>query len=207
MLANRSVAREHVQYHKDGTVLAKGQTVNGVATGYWEWFRKDGTQMRSGYFDEGQQVGQWITYDQRGRVYKVTAMKPKPEATFKATDNSIDSYLAALPDGKRGVLERLRKIIRAAAPRAEECISYQLPAFRLDGRLLVAFGAAVRHCAFYPCSGSTVKVFAAELEGYDTSKGTIRFQADRPLPVALLRKLVKARIEENLRMNARARKR
>jgi uncharacterized protein YdhG (YjbR/CyaY superfamily) len=110
---------------------------------------------------------------------------------------TIDEYLAGVSEDKRAALERLRRTIRAAAPRAEECISYQLPAFRLDGRLLVAFGAAVRHCAFYPCSGSTVKVFAAELEGYDTSKGTIRFQAGSPLPAALVRKIVKARIAEN----------
>jgi uncharacterized protein YdhG (YjbR/CyaY superfamily) len=98
-------------------------------------------------------------------------MKPKKAKT-------IDDYLAALSDDKRAALERLRKTIRAAAPRAEECISYQLPAFRLDGKLLVAFGAAVNHCAFYP--GSIVEAYKDELKNYDTSKGTIRFQADNP---------------------------
>jgi len=110
---------------------------------------------------------------------------------------TIDEYLAALSDDKRAALERLRKTIRAAAPKAEECISYQLPAFRLDGRMLVAFGARANHCAFYPMSPSTVEAHKDELKNYDTSKGTIRFQADSPLPATLVRKLVKARIAEN----------
>jgi uncharacterized protein YdhG (YjbR/CyaY superfamily) len=106
-------------------------------------------------------------------------------------------YLAALSDEKRVALEDLRKTIKAAAPRAEECISYQLPAFRLDGKMLVAFGATANHCAFYPMSSSTVQTHKDELKDYDTSKGTIRFQADKPLPDTLVRKLVKARIAEN----------
>ena len=69
---------EHVEYHKDGTVWARGQTVDGLPTGYWEWFRKDGTKMRSGHFEAGKQVGEWITYDKAGVVYKVTKMKAKP---------------------------------------------------------------------------------------------------------------------------------
>jgi uncharacterized protein YdhG (YjbR/CyaY superfamily) len=81
-----------------------------------------------------------------------------------------------------------------AAPKAEECISYQLPAFRLNGKFLVAYGAATNHCAFYP--GSTVKALKDELKSYDTSKGTIRFSADKPLPAALVRKVVRLRIEE-----------
>ena len=86
----------------------------------------------------------------------------------------------------------------------EECISYHLPAFRLDGKLLVAFGAAAHHCAFYPMSGTTVEAHRDELKHYDTSKGTIRFQADRPLPAALVRKLVKARIAEIAARRGRA---
>jgi uncharacterized protein YdhG (YjbR/CyaY superfamily) len=109
---------------------------------------------------------------------------------------TIDDYLANLSDDKRAVLERLRKTIRAAAPKAEECISYQLPAFRLNG-MLVAFGATAEHCAFYLMSASTVAAHKKELADYDTSKGTIRFQPHDPLPTALVRKLVKARIVEN----------
>jgi uncharacterized protein YdhG (YjbR/CyaY superfamily) len=108
-----------------------------------------------------------------------------------------DEYLAAVSDDKRAALEKLRNTIKAAAPKAEECISYGLPAFRLDGRLLVAFGAGVNHCAFYPCSGSTVAAFKDDLKPYETSKGAIRFQADEPLPATLVKKMVKARIREN----------
>ena len=108
---------------------------------------------------------------------------------------TIDEYLAALGDGQRAALEKLRKSIRAAAPAAVECISYQLPAFRLDGKLLVAFGAWANHCAFYP--GAVMEDLGVELKGYETSKGTIRFLANRPLPAALVRKLVKARIARN----------
>jgi uncharacterized protein YdhG (YjbR/CyaY superfamily) len=110
---------------------------------------------------------------------------------------TIDEYLAAVSDDKRVALEKLRQTIKAAAPKAEECISYQLPAFRLDGRMLVGFGATAKHCAFYLMSSSTVEAHKDELEDYDTSKGTIRFQADNPLPATLVRKLVKARIAEN----------
>lgn len=67
----------HIEYHKDGSVWARGQTVDGLPTGYWEWFRLDGTKMRSGHFDEGQQTGEWTTYDKKGEVYKVTRMKSK----------------------------------------------------------------------------------------------------------------------------------
>src|SRR2546426_6458313 len=113
-----------------------------------------------------------------------------------AQPKTIDEYLAALSADKRAALEKLRKTIKAAAPKAEECISYQIPAFR-QNRMLVGFGATGKHCAFYLMSTSTVEAHKDELKDYDTSKGTIRFQADNPLPVALVRKLVKARIAEN----------
>src|SRR5262245_46652530 len=114
---------------------------------------------------------------------------------IKAT--TIDEYLAALPDDQRAALERIRKSVKAAAPRAEECISYQLPAFRLDGKPLVAFGATASHCAFYPMSSLTIAAHKEELASYETSKGTIRFPAARTLPATLVRKLVKGRIAEN----------
>ena len=109
---------------------------------------------------------------------------------------TIDEYLAKVHPEQRTALERLRRTIHAAAPKAEECISYQLPAFRQDG-MLVAFGATASHCAFYLMSSTTVAAHQRELERYDTSKGTIRFQPDQPLPTALVRKLVKARLAEN----------
>src|ERR1041385_3988605 len=99
---------------------------------------------------------------------------------------TINEYLAAVPPEKRAALQRLRKTIRATAPRAEECISYGIPAFRLDGRVLVYFAAAKNHCSFFP--GGIIEGFEDELEGYETSKGTVRFPPDHPLPVALIRK-------------------
>jgi uncharacterized protein YdhG (YjbR/CyaY superfamily) len=110
--------------------------------------------------------------------------------TRKAT--TIDEYLAALSADKRAALQWLRRHIKAAAPGAEECISYGIPAFRHDGKLLVHFGAAARHCSFYP--GAVVESFRAELREYDTSKGTIRFQPGSPLPAGLVKRIVQAQI-------------
>ena len=114
-------------------------------------------------------------------------MTPKPQ--------NIDEYLAPLSNEKRTALEKLRRAIKSAAPKAEECISYQIPGFRLGGRLLVSFGAAANHCAFYP-GAAPVKAHQDELKAYDTSKGAIRFPAHNPLPATLVRKLVKTRIAE-----------
>jgi uncharacterized protein YdhG (YjbR/CyaY superfamily) len=119
----------------------------------------------------------------------MTSTKQKPR--------TIDEYLAGVTADQRAALEKLRKTIRAAAPKAEECISYGLAAFRLNGHPLVAFGARANHCAFYPMSASAAEAFQDQLKGFETSKGTIRSQAKKPLPAALVRKLVKARIVEN----------
>jgi uncharacterized protein YdhG (YjbR/CyaY superfamily) len=102
-----------------------------------------------------------------------------------------DDYLAMVSADKRGALETLRKNIKAVVPEAEECISYGLPGFRLHGKFLVAYGAAKNHCAFYP--GGVIETLK-ELKDYDASKGTIRFPADKPLPAALVRKLVNLRM-------------
>ena len=123
---------------------------------------------------------------------KTTGTKRVTTPAKASKPKSHDDYLAAVTEDKRGALQKLRKAIKMAAPKAEECISYQLPAFRLNGKFLVAYGATTNHCAFYP--GSTVKALKDELKSYDTS--TIRFSADKPLPSALVRKLVKLRIEE-----------
>jgi uncharacterized protein YdhG (YjbR/CyaY superfamily) len=109
---------------------------------------------------------------------------------------TIDEYLALLSSDKRAALEKLRRAIKAAAPKAEECISYQMPSFRLNGRMLVSFAAWANHCAFYPGS-YPLEVHKKELKTYYTSKGTLRFPIDSPLPATLVRKLVKARIEQN----------
>ena len=108
---------------------------------------------------------------------------------------TLSAYIAAQPPVMRRALTKLRHAIRAAAPRAEECISYQIPAFRLDGRMLVWFGVATSHCSFFP-GAHPIAACKADLKKYKTSKGTIRFSPDKPLPAALVRKLVKARIAE-----------
>ena len=118
------------------------------------------------------------------------------KAKVKSKPTTIDEYLAMIGDEQRILLERLRKTIQAAAPKAEECINYGIPAFRQNG-MLVGFSASKAHCSFFPMNGHTVEQFADELDGYDTSKGTIRFTTADPLPAALVRKLVKARLAEN----------
>ena len=118
-------------------------------------------------------------------------------AKTKSKATTIDEYLAPLSADKRAALEKIRKTIQAAAPEAEEGISYGLAAFRLNGRPLVAFGASDNHCAVYPMNGTTVEGFKDELEDFETSKGTIRFQPSKPLPATLVRKLVKARIAQH----------
>ncbi len=117
------------------------------------------------------------------------------KVTKRGNPKSPAAYLATVSADKRAALETLRKSIKAAAPAAEECISYGLPAFRLQGKFLVAYGAAANHCAFYP--GSVVEALKNELKSYDTSKGTIRFQPDKPLSNTLVRKLVRLRIAKN----------
>src|SRR4051794_16314881 len=102
---------------------------------------------------------------------------------------SIDEYLADLGADQCKALNKLRAMIQRAAPKAVECIVYRLPAFRLDGKILVAFGARKNHCAFYPMSSSPVREFKLELAGFETSQGTIRFQPDHPIPATLVRKL------------------
>ena len=116
----------------------------------------------------------------------------------KNAPKTIDEYLAGVRDeDHRRALEKLRKQIRAAAPKAEECISYQIPAFRQNG-MLVFFGDASKHCAFYP--GSTaIETHKDELREYELSKGTIRFQPNKPLPAALVRAIVKERLADNER--------
>ena len=117
------------------------------------------------------------------------------KATKRAT-TVIDQYLAQFPESTRAALEKLRDVIRTAAPVATETISYQLPAFKHEG-MLVAFGATANHCGFYVMSGTVLEGFRDELAEYKTSKGTIRFKPDRPLPSALVKRIVKARVAEN----------
>lgn len=128
--------------------------------------------------------------------------KASPAATVppligpgKAAD--VEAYLAACPEPHRTTLIRIREMIRAAAPKeATEVISYGMPAFRYKGGL-VGYAAFKEHCSFFPMSGRLVEEFADELKPYKTSKGTIQFPVDKPLPAALVRRMVKARIAQN----------
>ena len=113
-----------------------------------------------------------------------------------ARSPEIDAYLATLPEDRRAALEQLRETIRAAAPEAVEVISYSIPAFKYRGRPLVSFVAATKHLSFFVQSPTVMDAHRDELEGYDTSAGTIRFAPDRPLPEALVTKLVHARMAE-----------
>lgn len=108
----------------------------------------------------------------------------------------VDSYLAALPEKVRITLERLRKTIKAAAPKAEESISYRIPTFKYHGPL-VFFAAFKGHCSLFVTRRSILETFRSELEPYKTSGTTIHFSADHPLPATLVRKIVKARVKMN----------
>ena len=118
-------------------------------------------------------------------------------AAKKANPRTIDEYLARVSPEQRAALQKVRSTIRAAAPGVEECISYGLAGFKLDGRALVYIGAWKNHCAFYPGSSATLQAFRDQLKNFETSKGTIRFPTDKPLPAVLVRRLVRARIAEN----------
>ena len=114
-----------------------------------------------------------------------------------AAPTGVEDYLASLPEDARAALEKLRKTIKAAAPEATEAISYQMPAFKDHGRLLVAYAAFKDHCSLFPASKAVIEALGDELKPYFTGKGTIRFHADKPLPAVLVKKLVNARLEEN----------
>jgi uncharacterized protein YdhG (YjbR/CyaY superfamily) len=110
--------------------------------------------------------------------------------------HDIDEYISFHPESVRMQLEKLRQTIRKAAPKAEEVISYQMPAFKLNG-MLVYFAAYKTHIGFYP-TGSGIAVFKKELVAYKTSRGTVRFPIDKPLPLTLIGRMVKYRVKQNL---------
>ncbi|MCI4355463.1 MAG: DUF1801 domain-containing protein [Thermoplasmata archaeon] len=117
-----------------------------------------------------------------------------PEAA--PTPNTVDEYLARVPARFRPNLRQLRKTIRAAAPGAEEVISYRLPAFRQNG-MLVYYGAFSDHCSFFVGSALVRRRFSAELRPFESGKGTLHFTPDRPLPLDLVARIVRARVAEN----------
>lgn len=106
---------------------------------------------------------------------------------------TIDEYLAGIGTAQRAALERLRRIVHAVVPQVQECISYGIPAFRLDGKMLIYIGAAATHCAIY----GVEETRAGEFKDYDTSgRGTLRFTPDQPLPEDLVRRLLHARMSK-----------
>lgn len=115
----------------------------------------------------------------------------------KAIPETVDEYLASVPEPARSTLEKVRAVIRSAAPpEATEIISYRIPMYKYKG-MLIGFAAFAKHCSLFLATASMDKLFKDDLRSYDTSRGTIRFPVDKPLPASLIKKLVKARVAQN----------
>ncbi len=110
---------------------------------------------------------------------------------------AIDEYLARVSPTTHALLQELRKKIHALLPEVEECIAYRIPAFRYEGRVIAGFSATSTGCSYYPFSGTTLKTVARDIEGYSQTKSALHF--DEPLPTALVRNLLDARISEGMR--------
>jgi len=109
---------------------------------------------------------------------------------------TIDEYLASVTGERRAALDKIRKTIRTLLPEVEECISYRIPAFRFKGRIVAGFAATAKGCSYFPFSGSTLRTLADELEDFEQTKSSLHFDPAKPLSLALVRKLIKARIAE-----------
>jgi uncharacterized protein YdhG (YjbR/CyaY superfamily) len=112
------------------------------------------------------------------------------------TTREIDEYLAALDEQKRTTLQELRQTILGIIPNAEECISYGMPAFRLEGKIIAGFAAFKNHLSYLPHSGSVLQELSDDLAGYESTAGSLHFPIDQPLPKALVRKLIAIRLKE-----------
>ena len=112
------------------------------------------------------------------------------------SEQEVDEYLAALEQPKRGTLERLRSTILDVIPDAEQCISYGMPTFKVDGKAVAGFAAFKNHLSYFPHSSSVLSELTEDLAGRTTSKGTLQFAVDEPLPEALVRKLIAVRRRE-----------
>jgi uncharacterized protein YdhG (YjbR/CyaY superfamily) len=121
--------------------------------------------------------------------------KSKPSGKKKVAPQSVDEYLASVPEPARSTLNKVRAAIRSAVPpETTEVISYGIPAFK-HGMVLVWYAVFTEHCSLFP-TGAVIEMFKKELERYPISKGTIQFPIDKPLPAALVKKMVKARVAE-----------
>lgn len=127
------------------------------------------------------------------------------KAVLKGEENGtkqVEAYLARVPEPARSTLDKVRAMIRAAAPaEATEELNYGIPAFRYKGAL-VGYAAFKKHCSFFPMQASLIDALGDELKSYRTSKGTLQFPMDKPLPATLVKKMVKARVAENERKKA-----
>jgi len=123
-----------------------------------------------------------------------------------AKPKSVDEYLDSLPDWSRAALQKLRKQIQSAAPHATETISYQMPAFRDGDRLLVSYAAFKDHCSLFPMSKAAIKTNLEQLQPFVSGEGTLRFTRERPLPAAVVKRIVKTRLEENEERRRRKRR-
>jgi len=117
-------------------------------------------------------------------------------SAVKRKQKTIDDYLRSVRGDRRQTLDALRRTIRKIVPKAEECISYGIPAFRLEGEVIAGFAATAKGCSYFPFSGSTLATLADDLEGYGGTKSSLHFGANEGLPTALVRKLLRARIAE-----------
>jgi uncharacterized protein YdhG (YjbR/CyaY superfamily) len=127
---------------------------------------------------------------------KMKSSTPRPAAKGRGTPKRVDEYFAGVPEPARSSLNKMRAVIRSAVPAgATETISYRIPAFKHNG-VLVWYAAFSNHCSLFP-TAAIIEAFKKELKGYTISKGTIQFPTDRPLPTALIRRMVKARVAEN----------
>ena len=130
------------------------------------------------------------------RPVPATLEKQMVEASREQREPAIDAYLAELGPTNRAVLDKLRQTIRAVVPAVEECISYRLPAFRFQGKIIAGFSGTRKGCSYYPFSGTTLETLAGHLGRYSQTKSALHFGPGRPLPASLVRKLIKARIAE-----------
>ena len=128
------------------------------------------------------------------------------EVMLRRTPSTIDEYLKSVPEDRRRALEDLRAKIRIIVPVAEECISYRIPAFRLNGVVIAGFCATSKGCSYFPFSGSTLRTLSRDRTRYDQTKSSLHFVTDKPLSTALVRKLIKARIAETKERKSRARR-
>lgn len=121
---------------------------------------------------------------------------PWPTRSMPQKPTTIDEYLASIPKAQQAALQNLRATILSIIPDAEECISYNMPAFRFQGSVVAGFAATAKECSYYPFSGTTLDTLSAELKAHSRTKSALHFHPDKPLPVSLVRKLLKARIAE-----------